>query len=291
MKFVRVLFALHVLALIFGLAGMLIMMPHPEIWSGSAALTQVYTFGMDHGGATHILFGAATMIAFGLVTIGWRKTLIFLAAGTLIPLCAELLGTATGWPFGGYSYTDFLGFKLAGRVPYSVPLSWYYMGFASYLLAAAILARGNMRYRSVATVVLGAWLLMSWDLVLDPAMASANIPIHFWIWREAGAYFGMPVRNLVGWFGTGVVFMTVGRLLWREDVPARSISPWLPFGVYAVNVIWAMVLSMSVGLWLALLAAGAFGLIPASLAWIRGESGQIRSGGLTRRGQPASGSN
>ncbi len=271
MKLVYVLFSLHILALLFGLGGLLIALPHPELWAGSATAQQVFSFGMSHGGALHILFGAATMLAFGVFALGWQRTLVFFVVGALLPLGAELTGTATGWPFGGYSYTDGLGFKVAGRVPYSVPLSWFYMGFASFLLAGAIVQLWRGRRRAWVPIVLGAWLLMAWDLVLDPAMANPAMPVRFWTWHEGGAYFGMPPRNLAGWFGTGLAFMALSRLLWRRigmgPPDLTRIPVWLPFGVYLANVVWATALAISVGLWPAALAALALGLAPAALVW------------------------
>lgn len=266
MKLVRVLFSLHILALLFGLGGLLIALPHPELWAGSATARQVFTFGMSHGGALHILFGAATMLAFGIYALGWRRTLVFVVVGTVLPLCAELTGTATGWPFGGYSYTDGLGAKVAGRVPYSVPLSWFYMGFAAFLLAGLI-ARTWHERRAWIPVVLGAWLLMAWDLVLDPAMANPAMPVQFWTWHESGAYFGMPPRNLAGWFGTGLAFMALSRLLWRGMPDLVRVPAWLPFSLYVANVVWAMALALSVGLWPAAMAAAVLGLLPATLIW------------------------
>jgi hypothetical protein len=44
------------------------------------------------------------------------------------------------------------------------------------------------------------------------------------------------------------------------------MDAWIPFGVYAVNVLWAMALSLSVGLWPTALAAIALSLIPAAFA-------------------------
>jgi putative membrane protein len=269
-KKVRISFAFHLAALTFGLAGILIAMPHPELWVRYPALVHVYTFGLQHGGATHIIFGAITMVLFGIHAIGWRRTTLFVLAGTLIPLCAELLGTGTGWPFGGYAYTDYLGAKIGGRVPYSVPLSWFYMGLASYLLAMLILA-GRRSSRPWQSVLLGAWLLTAWDLVLDPAMASAQFEAHtglqFWVWHERGAYFGMPLRNLIGWLGTGMLFMAISRFLWRGDPDVRRVPIWLPLGVYIANVVWSAALALSVGLWQAVLLAAVLGFAPASLAW------------------------
>jgi putative membrane protein len=78
------------------------------------------------------------MLSFGFWRLGVRRTLIFVVASTASSAAAELTGTKTGWPFGGYEYTSFLGAKLLGSVPFAIPLSWFSMGFASFMLADAI---------------------------------------------------------------------------------------------------------------------------------------------------------
>jgi uncharacterized membrane protein len=266
MRLARLFFVVHLLALAFGVGGLVIALPHPELWSGSPMGAAVFTFGMQRTGSLYIVLGAATMLTFGLAMLGSRRTLLFFALATLLPLGAELLGTGTGWPFGAYSYTDGLGLKIAGRVPFTVPLSWFYMGFTSYLLATRVVQRWGGRPRPWQAVLLGAWLLTAWDLVLDPAMASPALPVRFWIWHQSGPYFGMPLTNLVGWSATGLIFIGLSRLLWRTDVPAGRLPAWLPLGVYVANVAFAMALSLSVGLWPAALAALMLGVIPAATA-------------------------
>jgi uncharacterized membrane protein len=264
---------LHAFALVVGLFGILIAIPHPELWAGKPSAAAFFAFAIDKTGGAAMFLGAFAMLAFGAYALGVRRTLIFFFAATVISATAELTGTKTGWPFGGYEYTDFLGPKLMGRVPVAVPLSWFYMGFASFLLADAIVARRGWRNRTLWSVVLGTWLLTAWDLVLDPSMAAPQMQyIHFWIWHESGPYFGMPLRNLAGWFGTGLLFVTVGRALWRERVlPVAPVM--LPFVVYAVNVVWSMVLSVSAGMWPTALAAVVLALLPAALALRR--SGRV----------------
>jgi len=258
--------AMHVLALVLGLFGILVAIPHPELWSGQAAGAAVFAFAIDKTGGAAMFLGALAMLAYGFVALGARRTLLFFAAATLISASAELTGTKTGWPFGGYEYTSFLGPKLLGRVPVAVPLSWFSMGFASFVLADAVAAQRGWRNRTLWSVLLGTWLLTAWDLVLDPSMAAPQMQyIHFWIWHESGAYFGMPLRNLAGWFGTGLLFIAAGRLLWNERA-APVAPPALPFTVYAVNVAWSMVLSVSAGMWPTALAAVVLALIPAALA-------------------------
>lgn len=265
--------ALHALALGLGLFGILIAIPHPELWAGRPADAAFFAFAVNKTGGTAMFLGALAMLAYGLWALGARRTLIFFVAATLISASAELTGTKTGWPFGGYEYTGFLGPKLLGRVPVAVPLSWFYMGFASFVLADAIAAQLRWRNRTLWSIVLGTWLLTAWDLVLDPSMAAPQMQyVHFWIWHESGAYFGMPLRNLAGWFGTGLLFIAAGRLLWNERVP-RAVPPVaLPFAIYAVNVAWSMVLSVSAGMWPTALAAIALALVPAALALRRSDN-------------------
>ncbi len=259
--------ALHVTALLLGLFGLLVALPHPELFAGNAAATAFYGKAMTSTGGTAMFLGALAMLAFGIRSLGVRRTLIFFSCATIISAAAELTGTKTGWPFGGYEYTNFLGPKLLGRVPVAVPLSWFYMSFAALLLAGA-LTRG----RTLGSIVLGTWLLVSWDLVLDPSMAAPSLQyIHFWIWHETGPYFGMPLRNLAGWFGTGFVFIAAGRLAWNERTAPR-VPLAIPYTVYAVNVVWSMILSVAAGMWPTAVAAILVSLLPATYALIRSRS-------------------
>ena len=281
MRTIKILFFCHLAALLFGLGGLLIALPHPELWDTSPFAVEVFDFGIRYAGSLHILFGAAAVLLFGLIIVGARKTLIFFAIATVIPLGMELLGTSTGFPFGPYSYTSFLGFKIAGLVPYSIPLSWFYMGFTSFILANVIVTGLGQRHRTAWSLALGVYFLTVWDLSLDPAMASQSLPIHFWIWYQNGPYFGMPISNLVGWSLTGLVYMGLSRLLWRENLNTQRLAVWFPFGVYVANTGFAIALNVSAGLWIPVLMAIALGIIPASLALRRKPIGDAQQTATT----------
>ena len=290
MRVIKILFLCHLAALVFGLAGILIMLPHPELWSWNPYLIEVFNFGISYAGSLHILFGAATMVLFGLLCAGPRKTVIFFIASTTISLSMELTGTSTSFPFGPYSYTSFLGIKILDHVPYSIPLSWFYMGFTSYILASVIVpgflqqrlvtstfpGKGDKqlllpaqmrRKETVWSLVLGTFFLTVWDLALDPAMASHNLPLHFWIWHQTGPYFGMPMSNLVGWSVTGLTFMGVSRLLWGTNIDPKRIIAWLPFCMYAANIGFAVALDLSARLWIPSFMAVFLGVVPAALVF------------------------
>jgi uncharacterized membrane protein len=260
------LFVAHLAALIFGLIGILIMLPNPELWANDPNAVRVFNWSMEYAGATHIILGAAAMFAFGVMTLGWRKTSIFAIVSVTLSLSSELIGTGTGWPFGNYEYTSFLGYKVLDRVPYTIPLSWFYMGFASYLLGALLTARLGVRRQTIWAIALGTWFLTVWDLVLDPAMAHESLRVQFWVWDETGPYFGMPIKNFIGWSLTGLLFMAISRILWRSDADPKVVPMRLPLAVYAANLAFAMVLSAGVGLWFPIVLSAALGLLPAALA-------------------------
>jgi putative membrane protein len=153
-----------------------------------------------------------------------------------------------------------------GLVPLAIPVSWFALGLTSYMLASRVLGAVAGHVRGWGIVALGAWFLTVWDLVLDPAMAHESLPVKFWIWHRTGPYFGMPVQNFIGWALTGALFMAVSRALWGSEPEVRRIPAWFPLAVYCVNMVFAVALSISVGLWLPVLLALVLGVLPSFLA-------------------------
>ncbi len=258
----------HAAAAVFGLAGIVIALRHPELWAGTGAGEWLFSYGMRHGAALQIGLGAAAVFAFGVATLGLGRTAIFFVVSTTLSLAAELVGTGTGWPFGSYTYGDALGPKVLERVPVAIPLSWFSLGLTSYVLARLVLDRLGRDSAGVAAIALGVWIFVVWDLALDPAMAAPAMPLRFWTWHQTGPYFGMPLQNLAGWTATAAAFTTVSRLLWRTDVPIARVRSGFPIVMYAVNVAFAMLLNASVGLWVPIALAGVLGGLPiAVLGW------------------------
>jgi uncharacterized membrane protein/1-acyl-sn-glycerol-3-phosphate acyltransferase len=266
-----VLIIAHIVALVFGLAGLLIAVPNPHLWADSEMGVRVYQFGMQYAGGVHIVFAAGAMLVAGIYFIGARKTLIFFAVACVISLSAELIGTTTGFPFGEYRYTSGLGYKILGEVPFTIPLSWFYMGLASYMLAIVLAGTSPGWRRPAASVVLGAALLTIWDLVLDPAMAHQALDVRFWVWDQGGYYFGMPAQNFLGWMLTGTLFIGISRLLWQAEPAISTGVIRASYVVYIANLIFAMVISGAVGLWEPIVITLIIGVVPATLALILSE--------------------
>jgi len=262
MRVAKILFVCHLAALAIGLGCLLLILPHPELWDTNPIGENIFQFVLRSAGSLHILFGAATMLLFGLLFVGPYKTIIFFVASTLVSLIMVLLVTSKGSPFGVNAYPTLPGFKVAGIVPYSIPLSCFYMGFTSYLLSSKLTSGLKLRQQTLWSLVLGTYFLAIWGLALNSALASEHLP---WLWREYGSYFGMPLRNLFGWMLNGLIFMSLSRLLWRTNFDTQHLAIGLPFGVYIANTGFAMVLNLGVGLWFPLFLTALLVLLPESL--------------------------
>lgn len=259
----------HIVSKAFGLAGLLLVVPHPELILNFAGAGQTaMQWSMAGGGVTDILFGTVAVSIYAYRTLGLRQTLAFMLPSVFLSLGSELLGTSTGFPFGDYSYLSGLGYKIAGLVPFTIPLSWFYMGFASYLIARVGLDtdRKPNWLRHVGALVLGALLFTCWDFALEPAMSQTAVP--FWYWQQPGAFFGTPYQNYAGWFGTGALFMSVAAVLWRKTPIKMDRSGLsLPLVVYLSNVTFAAVLSCAAGFWIPVLLALLVGVAPVLVLW------------------------
>ncbi|MBD2571223.1 gamma-carotene 1'-hydroxylase CruF [Anabaena lutea] len=262
----------HIVSMVFGLVGILLVVPNAEVILNLSEVGQtVMQWSMAGGGVAYMILGAVGVFLYAYRTLGLGRTLGFLIPSLGISLTSELLGTSTGFPFGHYSYLSGLGYKIAGLVPFTIPLSWFYVGCVSYLLARVGLEvdKKPSLLRHLSAIALGALLLTSWDFVLDPAMSQTSLP--FWYWQQPGAFFGMPYQNFAGWMGTGSLFMTVAALLWRNNPLKLERSQLnIPLVVYLANFGFATVMSLAAGFSIPVLLGLALGVAPAVALWLRG---------------------
>lgn len=262
----------HSVALTFGLAGLLWVLPNPEFISALPTFgQQAFGYSMAGGGVVYIILGAIVMSLYAYQVLGTKRWLTFMLPSVGLSLCSELLGTSTGFPFGAYSYLSGLGYKIAGLVPFTIPLSWFYLGLACYVIARAGMEQLNLPtwLRTVGTVAIGSVLLTAWDFVLDPAMSQANYP--FWQFQDVGELFGMPYRNITGWLGTGVVFMTPAALLWGpEKLNLTRSQLTTPLAVYLINFAFGAAITvaqLNPSFWVMMSISVLFGVVPAVLLW------------------------
>jgi lycopene beta-cyclase len=154
-----------------------------------------------------------------------------LSAGALVSILAwsaEALGSATGFPFGAYHYTEVLQPQFVG-VPLLIPLAWLMMlppAWAVGWLLTKPQVNGASRQGAPRFPFRFRWAFASalaftaWDLFLDPQMVAWN----FWQWDQPGGYFGIPWVNFLGWALVAWLVSLAASFVFRpERLPATPL--------------------------------------------------------------------
>ncbi len=206
----------------------------PKTW-WIPALGAVATIGLQilwplASGQPRVLLTIVTVIAFAgtSVTHAWiyfgpRWALRYLGITFTFAFVVEAVGTATGFPFSAYEYTDALGVRVLS-VPLIVPLAWAMTAYPVLLLSRRITnALPSPHAIRVTCAAIGAVAMTSWDLFLDPQMTSAG----FWNWAPGAESLpgvpGIPAVNYLGWLGASFVLM-----LLLSYLPIRAVSEGVP---------------------------------------------------------------
>ena len=219
--------------------------PFPA-WLQTPQNQAVMRVGYMYGGQTTVVLGAIAGFAFLASCIGVARTSIVFAIAFALSLAAELTGTSTGLPFGVYGYSDQLGYKIAGLVPFNIPTSWFYMLVASLSICGRFLAPKDDGVSKWWWALVAGMVLTAWDVSMDPAMVKTT----HWLWsvpdlshasavsRFIGTpfFFGMPLTNWLGWLLTGVLVARTMLALVPPTTWVRVVAPSsLPLALYAVN--------------------------------------------------------
>ena len=201
--------------------------------------------GIDNNANAILTLLAALIfvLAHGYIALGRRNIIAFILITVVISFTSEVIGVATGLVFGAYHYTDLLGPKLLG-VPPMVQIGYLAIGYASVMMGRIILSlpRPVTGRAVLAASLAGAFIMVSWDVAMDPYQSTV---MGDWIWRDGGGYFGVPLHNYAGWFGTVFIFMLVylvfaSRYAERpqEDLIQNRTAFWsLPVFYYALTAL------------------------------------------------------
>src|SRR5688572_4659485 len=94
--------------------------------------------------------------------LGWREGAALIATLGAYAILLEASAILTGFPYGHFGYSDLLGFRIFGLVPWTVAFAWTPLILGAYSVAANLI--GNRFGRVVAT----AAVVTLFDVALDP---------------------------------------------------------------------------------------------------------------------------
>jgi putative membrane protein len=193
----------------------------------------------------------ACFVVFGWHQLGPRRLLTFLVTTYAITYACEYSSTRNGFPFGPYSYIDTTRDRelWLSNVPFWDSLSFVFLSYFSYVLAAALLTDGRKLsdrpwpgLLNRATPYLGGVIMMLLDVVIDPVALEGRKWFlgQIYTYPYRGFYFGVTAANFAGWFFVGwlsqKIFQACLRTLpWcKTPWPAtHRLFVWAIFGVYA----------------------------------------------------------
>ncbi len=217
-KLTRLILAVFIVLTIYNLVSLYAGMPYQPFFTPLLTLL-AFTFALQHGSQN----------------LGWKRTLLLLFLTFAISLLFECVGVATGRIYGGYYYTDKLGYKFLGLVPLIIPVAWFMMTYPSYVIATRVVPafKSTWIWR-LAVAGVGALVMTAWDLVMDPMMVAGD----HWVWEEPGAYFGIPLQNFLGWWLTTFVtfwlFLTLARIIPKQD---RSNDSFIQLAIWSYAIV------------------------------------------------------
>jgi putative membrane protein len=147
-----------------------------------------------------VLFGVLVMrspLVVGVLPAIDRRALGWIGALVAYTYAIELIGVATGWPYGSFEYTVDLG-PMLGGVPVALPVFFIPLVVNAYLLCLLLLgpraSNGWLRLLTVIAAVVGM------DVVLDPGA----VALGFWSFG-GGSFYGVPLSNYAGWVVSATV--------------------------------------------------------------------------------------
>jgi uncharacterized membrane protein len=169
-----------------------------------------------------LLAGAMTLMGAS------RRAALLLALAAGAGLLAEVIGTATGFIFGNYHYTDALGPRVVG-VPVVMMSAWMVLvGYVREMLLPFAWPR------AAKLLIAAAWMTAI-DLLIDPLAAG---PLDYWRWLEQGAYYGVPARNFLGWL---LVSLLILALVEGFAERGRGANPAAQFVGFSIIIFFALI--------------------------------------------------
>ncbi len=272
----------HLALIVFATAAMVtILAGEFPVWMQSPYTQRIYELGWKYSGQVYILLGTFAVLLHSAPRFGWGRAVALFVVASGVALLSELGGTNIGFPFGPYHYTEMLGYRVNGDVPYPIPISWYYMLYGSLAICARLLTVGDDSGSRWRWALVAGAVLTAWDVPMEVHMTNV-LPVHWvwdlhkvpaWVpgWLVKPIFYGMPISNWIGWWVTGVVVARIMLAFVPPSAWRRLVAPYtFPLVIYATNGIMPLATTARHGYWLAV-AAGLVAMgVPLWLAWRAG---------------------
>lgn len=265
----------------------------PLITGSLLAAFLLLTAVRGQASATTLLLIASSVLMFAccwasaIALLGARQALTFVLIALPLGWFAEQMGASHGWFFGQYTYTKVLGPTL-GDVPVIIPLMWFALTYAAYVLANLIVWQTPVDGvaplgHSVVMSLLAALIVTAYDLGADPYMVFV---LKAWIMTiKDGLWFGETLQGFFGWAFVSFVIIFSFRLTLhkRAPQPAHNVAKWhalVPMLIYGASMVYQMCAGWPVETRTIAFFAMGIPLLCAALGWLRWRGAPAPAGAL-----------
>ena len=163
--------------------------------------------------------------------LGRRDAIILFAAIGVLGLGIETFALVTGFPYGSFTYSAAVGYRLFGLTPWTVAFAWTPLVLAAYAIAARSFGSRTLRIISITLI------LLAFDLVLD----AGSVRLGFWRYENGGAFYGVPVSNFLGWLLSGAIAAAVIELIIGRIKPLLPAPTQLISSAFLIVFFWTFV--------------------------------------------------
>jgi len=173
-----------------------------------------------------VSLGFCFYIYHSIIFFGIFNTILFFVSGTTISLLLEIIGTNKGLIFGKYSYNPKLcPGPMIGNVPILIAISWTGLIYMAIVCTMLIYDGQIISKITTAHILLTSMLITILDLVLDPIAVDEGR----WSWDKPGKYYGVPVKNFLGWFFNTSVILLIFSLLASNHTTVNTYPNYIIF--------------------------------------------------------------
>ena len=136
-----------------------------------------------------------------------KRLHLFMIISFLIGYFIEVVGVATGWPFGEYAYGNTLGAK-ALNVPLLIGINWFILSYSFGMLTA------GLQIHKLIKALVAAMGMVALDYFIEPVA----IRFDYWTWAEST----IPISNYLGWFIISFAIQLVFHMLFNQNFNKQS---------------------------------------------------------------------
>lgn len=209
-----------------------------------SAIVWLFLIGRGHGpentywpAAAFVLLALATTLVSLARALPAQNVLAAAAVIAFMASVAEFINAKTGMPFGQRTFTEDMGPRLLGVLPWAMPVLWIVAMLNSRGVARLILRpwRKTSKY-GFWVIGVTAVLMVVFDLSLEPFAGTAQ---RFWIWwtpRAMPAWHGAPFYNFIGWLVVSLLILAFVTPWLINKNPVRKAPPdYYPLVVWLLN--------------------------------------------------------